>query len=72
MLTQMTLATKTPDRRRVVHSNFLLLGIVAYSLSDVSVAVTTFKKETNTSDQLRRAARQDGEEVQGLPPDIVG
>jgi len=72
MLTQMTLATKTPDRRRVVHSNFLLLGIVAYSLSDMGVTVTTFQKETMRSGQLRCAARQDGEEVQGLPPDIVG
>lgn len=44
MLTEVTLATETPDRRRVVHSYFLLFGIVANSLSNVSVAMTAKKR----------------------------
>lgn len=65
MLTQMTLAPKVPDRRRVVVANLGLLGVVAHALADVRVAVVAVG---------RRAVSWAGEvnEEKDLPPDVVG
>lgn len=38
VLTQMTLAAKVPNRRRVVVANLALLGVVAHPLANVVVA----------------------------------
>lgn len=52
-LTKVTFAPETPDRRRVVHPYFLLLGIVPDSLTDMSVAMSAEKETRENSCSVR-------------------
>jgi hypothetical protein len=65
VLAEMALAAKVPDRRRVVHANLALLGVVAHPLANVVIAVSAGRRGVNGED----AAGTSGDDS---PPDVVG